>query len=124
MLLDQLAESEVEAVLRTVVEAARSGDLRAAELILARAWPVKRGRPIALDLPGVSSAEDVGVALAATVQAMAEGQITPDEAGAVSSVLMSRLKVIEVEDHERRLAALEEALAHAGKDAVPDDSHL
>jgi hypothetical protein len=44
LLLDRLADDEAEAIQRQVIEAAKGGDLKAAELILARIWPPRRGR--------------------------------------------------------------------------------
>ena len=51
LVLDALADGEAEAVLEAMVERAKQGDLKAAELVLARAWPVRKGRPVSLDLP-------------------------------------------------------------------------
>ena len=41
------------------------------------------------------------------VQAVGEGEITPEEGQVLSNILESRRKSIESEDHERRLVELE-----------------
>jgi len=54
ILLDTMAASSAQAVLRKQMDLAKRGDQRAAELILSRVWPVRKGRPVKLDcLPSV-----------------------------------------------------------------------
>jgi hypothetical protein len=48
-----------EAALRKVVEAAGSGDIRAADILLRRLWPERKGRPVALDLPALRAPQDL-----------------------------------------------------------------
>jgi hypothetical protein len=59
LVLDQIADGAGEEILRTMVEAAKGGDMRAAELILSRIWPVRKGRPVSLDLPSIQTAADL-----------------------------------------------------------------
>ena len=49
--LDKIAEDAGQDILKTMVEAAKGGDMRAAELVLQRIWPVRKGRPLSLSLP-------------------------------------------------------------------------
>ena len=107
LLLDRIAETDAEDVLRGVIVAAKGGDLRAADLVLSRAWPVRKGRPVMFDLPETVTTDAIGAALDAVLQATASGQITPDEAAAVGAVLEIRRKAIEQVQIEARLAALE-----------------
>jgi hypothetical protein len=86
-LLDRIVGEGAERVLRKVLELAEAGDLRAAELLLARLWPARRGRPVELDLPPLRTAVDLPRALAVVSAAMALGAITPDEAQGVAGVL-------------------------------------
>src|SRR5437763_6340817 len=85
--IDAVGREATEALIRTVVDAATGGDMRAASLVLARTWPHRRGRPVELDLPAVDQADGVVQAQAAVVAAMAAGELTPDEAAAFASVL-------------------------------------
>ena len=48
------------------------------------------------------------------VRALAAGELTPEEAGSILQALSSQVRIIEADDIERRLAALEQA---AGKRA-------
>lgn len=107
IILDALADGEAEAVLRKVVTAAKSGDLKAAEIILSRVWPAKKGRPVRLDLPAVKSAQDVLAALGVVVDATGRGDITTEEAAALANVLEIKRRSIETVEIEARLTRLE-----------------
>ena len=107
LILDAMADGEAEAVLANVLTAAKRGDLKAAEIILSRIWPAKKGRPVRLDLPAIKSAPDILAALAAVVDATGKGEITTDEAAAVAGVLELKRRAIETVELEARLARLE-----------------
>jgi hypothetical protein len=107
--LEKLMESGAAAIVQTVVDAAAKGDMTAAKLVLERVVPVRRGRPIRLELPPIETAAGVSQAQSATVAAMAGGEITPDEAATVSSILESKRKAIETMELEMRVARLEES---------------
>ncbi|MBD0276068.1 MAG: hypothetical protein ICV73_29590, partial [Acetobacteraceae bacterium] len=68
--LDAIGMEAAEAVLRRVVEDAKAGDLRAAEILLRRLWPERKGRPVEGALPPVVSAADLVPALTVVVAAM------------------------------------------------------
>lgn len=109
LMLDRLADGEAEAILAEVIAKAKAGDMKAAEMILARAWPQRKGRPVALRIPPVESAVDVLKALSAVLEAMGDGQITPDEAALVGGLLETKRKALETVEIEARLAKLEAA---------------
>jgi hypothetical protein len=104
--LDTLAESEAHAILQDVMKAAKGGDLRAAEILLARIWPVRKGRPVTLNLPVIKTAADVVAAVGVVADAVGAGDITPDEGHAVAGILEAKRKAIETVDLENRVAAL------------------
>lgn len=64
----------------------------AARIILDRLVPPRKGRPVPLGLPTVTTA----------------GDLTPEEASAVSSVLEGHRKMVETEELAARLQRLEE----------------
>jgi hypothetical protein len=82
--------------------------MQAARLVLDRIVPVRKGRSIQLDLPAIEKATDVLAALSSTIAAMAEGEITPNEAAVVTGVLETKRKAIETVEFEARLARLEQ----------------
>jgi hypothetical protein len=57
--LDKLAEGDAEDILRKQIEKAKEGDQAAATLILARVWPLRKGRGVTVDLPKVETAADI-----------------------------------------------------------------
>ena len=105
--LDKIADDAGEDILKTMVEAAKGGDLRAAELVLSRIWPARKGRPVTLDLPKIETAADIVSALGAVADAVAAGDLTPDEGSAVANVLEVKRRTIETVDLERRIEVLE-----------------
>ncbi len=109
LLLDRLAEGEAEAVLASVLGAAKGGDMAAAKVLLDRVWPARRGRPVRLELPELRTPADLAAALGAVAGAVGRGDLSPEEGGAVAAVLEAQRRAIETLDLERRIAALEAA---------------
>ena len=107
ILLDKMADDEAEAIQRLVIDAAKTGDLKAAELLLARIWPPRRGRSVRIELAPIHGAAGVSEAMAAVVDAMASGDITPDEAATITGILEIRRKVIETQELADRISRLE-----------------
>lgn len=110
--LDAIGAAGAEDVLRKVVEDAKAGDIRAAEILLRRVWPERKGRLVEFDLPPIAGAADAVKAVAAIVDAVATGELTPDEAQAVASVVEIQRRAIETAELAERIAALE---ARAGQ---------
>jgi hypothetical protein len=107
--LDALAAGEASDVLRAMVDRAKAGDVSAATLILSRVWPARKGRPVELVFPPLHRAADLVAALAAVAEAMARGELSPDEAHLVADVLEVQRRSIETADLEQRLVVLETA---------------
>jgi hypothetical protein len=107
---EHLMEGAAESVVQAVLAAAEGGDMVAARLVLERIAPVRKGRPVLLPLPAVNTAGDVLAALGATVKAMADGDITPDEAATVAGVLEVKRRAIETVELAVRLEVIEKQL--------------
>lgn len=105
--LDKLAENDAKDILQKQIEMAKEGDQRAAEVILGRVWPARKGRPVTLELPKIETAADIVSALGAVADAVAAGDVTPDEGSAVANVLEIKRRTIETADLESRISALE-----------------
>ena len=112
-LLEALMSEQAEAVVQAVIDAARGGDIAAARLILERLVPVRKGRPVALDLPPLHTAADARAALGATIDAMAAGELSPEEAATIAGVVDAARKAIETED---LAAEIERLKLHVGLD--------
>jgi len=107
--LDAMGEEAAKEIMAAVVQSAKGGDMRAAEILLRRLWPERKGRPVTFDLPTIAAPADVVNGLASVAQAMAAGELTPDEASAVAAVLETQRRALETTDLEARIAALEAA---------------
>lgn len=90
-----LSVDESGEITRAVIDRAKAGDMVAARFCLKQILPKRRSREIALDLPECRDIEGVVAAFDVTVAAMAAGEITPDEALAVSKVLERRRHALE-----------------------------
>jgi hypothetical protein len=108
VLAEKLMQDDARDIVQAVLAAGKGGDMSAARLILDRISPLRRGRPVYLELPAVKTAADVSAAMGALTTAMAAGDVTPDEAATVASVFEVRRKALETEELELRLQALEE----------------
>ena len=87
--------------------AARTGGMRAADILLRRLWPERRGRPVALDLPDVTTPAGPVGALGAVARAVAHGDLGPEEGRAVAGVLEAQRRAVETLELGRRIEALE-----------------
>lgn len=108
MAAEALLNGEAEALTRKAVERALEGDSVALRLCLERLVPPRKDAPVTIDLPKIESASDVVDASAAVLAAVGAGEVTPDEAGRVMTLLTAHRNIIEVGELERRIAALEE----------------
>jgi Family of unknown function (DUF5681) len=106
---EAILENDREGIMDAVVNAAKNGDPTAMRLCVERLVPLRKGRPVVFDLPAIETAADVANALGAIAGAMAAGELTPDEAGAVAGVIEAKRRAIETVEHEERLQKLEEA---------------
>lgn len=106
-LAQDLLESEAEEVVRSVIDAAKGGDMAACRVVIERILPARKSRPVNLDLPKIQSADDVVQAMSAVVAAVADGEIDPDEAETVARVIEVKRRSLETASLEERIKALE-----------------
>lgn len=106
--IEELLEGEHEALTRKAIEKALEGDMMALRLCLDRLAPPRKDSPISITLPAVTSVNDALQASAAVLEAVAAGNITPDEAGRVMVLLTAHRTIVETVDLEQRIIKLEE----------------
>jgi len=109
-LAEKLLEDDRDAIVRAVIAAAKGGDSTAMRLCIERLIPVRKGRPVTFNLPQIETAADVAGALGTIAEAMAAGELTPDEAGAAAGVIEAKRRAIETVEHEERIRKLEEGM--------------
>jgi hypothetical protein len=106
--VEALLEGEAEGLTRKAVEMALTGDTVALRLCLDRIDPPKKDRAVSITLPKVRTAQDTVQASSTVLDAVAEGNITPDEGARILSLLTAHKALIETCDLEVRLSALEQ----------------
>src|SRR5215204_3489621 len=79
--VEQLLDSEAEALTRKAIELAKNGDLAAIRICLDRICPTRKDRHVSFALPAIETPADAVRASAAIVAAVADGELTPSEAG-------------------------------------------
>ena len=107
--IEALLEGQHEALTQAAISKALEGDTVALRLCLDRIAPARRDAPITFDMPAVRSAEDAVEASASLLAAVADGEVTPDEAGRVMALLTSHKSIVETGELEARIARLESA---------------
>lgn len=81
--------------------------LSAARTLSGKLVPDAKDRPISFDVGAIASPKDALNAMGRLVERMGSGDLTPTEARSVMDVVLIYLKAWEVEDLEKRIAALE-----------------
>jgi hypothetical protein len=106
-------DGEADALTRRAVELAIEGDPTALKLCLERILAPRRERVVRFALPPIDSAADIARAMGAVTAAVADGALTPGEAGALAQVVDTFVRAIETSDFDRRLQMLEANAARA-----------
>ena len=110
---EALLDGEADALTRKAIDMAKAGDTVALRLCLERLVPPRKDRPLVFDLPPVTGAQDHPAALAAVLNAVAAGELTPTEATAFAAVMEQHRRAIETAEIVARLEALEGKSEHA-----------
>jgi Family of unknown function (DUF5681) len=119
--LEHLAEGQAEQVWRKVVDQALAGDVPSQRMFLERVYPPLKARPINVPIPPIKGPQDALSAIAAIFTALRQGQLTPGETTALSLVVGRFIQILEMQDHERRIDALEQARGKRDeKDSPPE----
>lgn len=107
MAIEALLEGEAEELTRKAIEMAKAGDGPALRMCLDRLAPLRRDSPVCFDLPPIQTVADAVEASSALLSAVAGGDVTPDEAARIMTLLTSHKVLVETGEFERRLEALE-----------------
>jgi hypothetical protein len=108
--LDRAAVEVHRELMQVVLEQARAGNLEATKMLWARIWPVRRGRPIAFDVPAIGRADDVLPAKRAITEAVLSGDITANEARPILQVIDSQRDQISDDRHCELVVVLRDLL--------------
>jgi hypothetical protein len=107
LMLDQVAEEGVAAIVRKVMAAAAEGDMQAARLVLGRAWTAPKGRPLQVELPEIDTPEDLLAAHATVAAAVSDGRLTAQEGASLSTMLETHRRAFELVAQEAKIDQLD-----------------
>jgi hypothetical protein len=108
LLAEKLMADDAEAIVRSVVGAAKAGDMTAARLVFERLVPARKGRTVSFNLPKIETPGDITKALSAICTSVASGELTPDEATAIAAVIEMKRRSTELVELESRILVLEQ----------------
>jgi hypothetical protein len=106
--VEALLEAEGVDIIRSLIEAAREGNIPAARLCLDRILPRRRDRPVEFELPPITTAADARKALAVILTACAEGRLTASEADARMNLVERYIRILQTSEFDARLTQLTE----------------
>jgi hypothetical protein len=117
-LREQIAEHLPE-IIGKLVELAKGGDVAACRVLLERCIPVLKPAelPAPLALPADAPLPLQG---AAVLAATAAGDLAPGQGAEILGALASQAKLIEADELERRITAIEQALEQRGTAPAAD----
>ena len=102
-----MMEGGLEAILDQVVAKAKAGDMLACRMILDKIIPTQKDRTVSIELPPIATLDGVGRAQSEILQAVVDGDITPNEGERIAVIVEGRRRAIETVELEARIAELE-----------------
>ena len=111
---DAVTPEHIGAIIRRATRMALEGNLAAMRIVLERVCgrpheAPSQGIPLDLDLPNLRTAANCAFAIDQLVEAICAGTCDHESAKVMIDVIQTRLKAIEVNDLEERIAELESA---------------
>ena len=89
-----------------LVDMAKAGDTTTLRICIDRLIPPPKAKDDPLTLPAMG--DSLAANGKAILQELAEGRLSPDEAQAAMSVIVAQARIVEIDDIDKRLKALEE----------------
>jgi hypothetical protein len=121
MLLQSVLENRGEKIAETLIKMAEDGDIAAIRICMDRLLPKQQDYPTLCELPPLEKPADTVTAMAAIVQAVAAGDLTPAEADRIARLVDVYLRALAAHGFEERLAALENTPVNQGALTQGDD---
>jgi len=106
---EALFEGEAAALVRKVIELAIAGDVTALKLCLDRLAPPRRDRSIHFKVRVTNDTSPIAVC-DAIMQALASGELTPNEAATIAGVIETQCRILAHVELVDRIEALEARL--------------
>jgi hypothetical protein len=107
VLLEALLDGKAEALTDKAIKMAEAGDPAMMRLCIERLIPPRKDRPIGFELPPLKTIEDASQAQLKIVQAVSEGELTPNEGAEITKMLENYADTVRLAEMEQRIADLE-----------------
>jgi hypothetical protein len=101
----ELLEPHAEELVAKVVEMAKSGDTAALRICIDRLIPPIKARDEPVAAPGLAGS--LGDQGRAVLDALGAGTLTPDQAATMLTAIATQARIVEVDEIEKRVTALE-----------------
>jgi hypothetical protein len=116
-LAEAMLRDEAPTLTRTLLDFAYGGDRTLLKAAFQTAVP-RRARTVAVALPEIKSPADLLPALVSITRAVAQGELTPYEAGELARLIETAARVSELADFDRCLTAIERQVEEAKREPV------
>jgi thioredoxin-like negative regulator of GroEL len=105
--LRQAIEGEAEAIIKTMIEQAKAGDIQAAKALLDRVLPALKPESQAIHLPELVAAGTMAEKARAAIDAAGAGAVSPSAASDLVAAIAGLARVVETTELQQRLDELE-----------------
>ena len=111
MMAQALFDKNGQIIVEKITELAlEKGDLTALKICIDRIIPIQKSRTINFALPEIRTAKDVVAAYGAIIKAVSEGQLTPEEASRITTILDAMRRATDSVNIDERLSKIEAML--------------
>jgi hypothetical protein len=114
---EELLDGDADQLMGKALELAKQGNLAMLRFCIERILPVRRSRAVSIPLGDLNSLADLAQAQLAVLQAMARGELSPEDAETASRALDTAGSALQRVQWEERLVALE---AHSARFSAQD----
>lgn len=108
---ESMFDRDATVIIDQLIALAKGGDIAAMRMCMDRIFPRPHGRPVAFDLPPMTSAADAVTAMGGIMQAIGDGDLSAQEGSELSKVVAGFSQTVATADMERRLREVEQSLA-------------
>ena len=114
---DAITEEHLQAMVRKATRMALEGNLSAMRFVFDRVCgkaseAVRDPEPLQIALPPLRTTTDCDLATERLIQSIVQGDLTREDAKLMLEAVQTRLRTIEAQELEERLAELEQAMQH------------
>ena len=105
-------EGELDAIMKSVIEAAKAGDMVAARLVVDKLIPAAKDRPVSINLPQITDVATCNQAQAQITASVASGDLLLSEGEALAGLVEHQRRALETHDLAKRLESIEQQLSN------------